>query len=71
MDIHSPHLRHVSEERQQLKVIMLEIQRLRRLVVLAKVEVRNRQDSKKVRPARRKDLRLAVDAGIGRTANSL
>jgi hypothetical protein len=56
MNMRSPRLRAFSEESQKLKDRMLEIQRLRRLVSLAEGRAQNGQ--RKLRPAKRNNLRL-------------
>jgi hypothetical protein len=67
--VSSPRLWRISEESLKLKGIMLEVQRLRRLVDLAEAEVRSRPE--KARPGRRRATGLVVKARPERIANSL
>jgi hypothetical protein len=66
----SPRRRHFSEELQKLNDLMLEVQRLRRCVALAEIELRKHTDVKKARLATRRGFRLVVDASVGETAIS-
>jgi len=68
MDVYSARLQRVSSEGQKLKDIMLEIQRLRRLINLAEAEVRSRQQNS--RPTRRNYLRLVLDTSVATSVNS-
>ncbi len=68
MDAYSARLQRVSLEGQKLKDIMLEIQRLRRLINLAEAEVRGRRQNG--RPARRNNLRLVIDTSVSTSVNS-
>lgn len=66
----SPRRRHFSEELQKLNDLMLEVQRLRRRVALAEIQLQKRAVAKKAPLATRRGFRLVVDAGVGETAIS-
>jgi len=59
MDLSSERLRRISEEKQRLIDILLEVKRLRKLVAVAEAEARNR-----ARHVRRKNIRLVADANV-------
>lgn len=63
----SPRRRHFSEELQKLNDLM---QRLRKRVALAEIQLQKRAVAKKAPLATRRGFRLVVDAGVGETAIS-
>lgn len=67
MDSFSVRRRHISEERQKLHDIMLEVQGLRGLVARAEAEALGRRHPKRVAP-KKSNLRLVVDASAERGA---
>jgi hypothetical protein len=66
----SPRRRHFSEELQKLNDLMLEVQRLRRRVALAEIQLQKRAVAKIAPLATRRGFRLVVDVSVGETAIS-